>query len=56
MMDWDKIKRLTEENTLYLLLKDQGLSISLDQFKALCDKAKEAAEEAVEHEQKRQEQ
>lgn len=55
-MDWEKIKQMTEQNTLYLLLKEHGLSIGLDQFKVLCDKAKKAAKEAVEQEQKRQEQ
>lgn len=54
-MDWDKIRLMAEQNTLYLLLKDCGLTISLEQFKALCDKAKKAAHEAVEQEQKRQE-
>lgn len=54
-MDWDKIKRMTEQNMLYLLLKEQGLAISLDEFKALCDRAKEAAKEAVEQERKRKE-
>lgn len=53
-MDWEKIKQMTEQNMLYLLLKEQGLAISLDQFKALCDKAKKAAKEAVEQELKRQ--
>ena len=51
-MDSEKIKRLTYENTLYLLLKEQGLAISLDQFKALCDKAKKATDEAIEQEQR----
>lgn len=55
-MDWEKIKQMTEQNMLYLLLKEQGLAISLESFKALCDKAKKAAQEAVEQEQKRQEQ
>lgn len=55
-MDWEKIKQMTEQNMLYLLLKEQGLAISLDQFKALCDKAKKAAKEAVEQELKRKEQ
>lgn len=55
-MDWEKIKQMTEQITLYLLLKDCGLAISLDKFKALCDKAKKAAKEAVEQELKRQEQ
>lgn len=50
-MDWDKIKRMTEQNTLYLLLKEHGLTIGLDQFRVLCDKAKKAAHEAVEQEQ-----
>lgn len=50
-MDWDKIKRMAEQNTLYLLLKEHGLSIGLDQFTSLCDKAKKAAHEAVEQEQ-----
>lgn len=53
-MDWDKIQMMTEQNMLYLLLKDCGLTISLEQFKALCDKAKKAADKAVEQEQKRQ--
>lgn len=55
-MDWDKVKRMTEINTLYLLLKEQGLAIGLEQFKVLCDKAKTAAQEAVEQELKQQEQ
>ena len=55
-MDWDKVKRMTEVNMLYLLLKEHGLSIGLEQFKVLCDKAKTAAEEAVEQELKQQEQ
>lgn len=50
-MDLQKIKRITEENVLYLLLKDLGLAISLDKFKVLCDKAKKAADEAVKQEQ-----
>ena len=50
-MDWNKIERMAEQNTLYLLLKEHGLSIGLDQFTVLCDKAKEAAKEAVEQEQ-----
>ena len=53
-MDWNKVQMMAEQNTLYLLLKDQGLAISLDQFKALCDKAKKAAKEAVEQELKNQ--
>lgn len=55
-MDWEKIKQMTEQNMLYLLLKDCGLAISLEQFKALCEKAKVAADKAVGQEQKRQEQ
>ena len=54
-MDWEKIKQMTEQNMLYLLLKDSGLTISLDEFKALCDKAKKTADKAVEQEQNRQE-
>lgn len=50
-MDWNKIKRMTEVNTLYLLLKEHGLAVGLDQFTSLCDKAKKAAHEAVEQEQ-----
>ena len=50
-MDWNKVQMMAEQNTLYLLLKEQGLAISLDQFKALCDKAKKAAKEVVEQEQ-----
>lgn len=45
---------MTEQNMLYLLLKDCGLTISLDQFRVLCDKAKKAAKEAVEQELKQQ--
>lgn len=45
---------MAEQNMLYLLLKDCGLAISLDEFKALCDKAKKAAHEAVEQELKQQ--
>lgn len=55
-MDWKKIERMTEQNMLYLLLKEHGLAISLDAFVILCDKAKKAAHEAVEQEQKQQEQ
>lgn len=55
-MDLEKIKRQTNENVLYLLLKDCGLAISLEQFKALCDKAEKAADKAVEQELKNQEQ
>lgn len=51
-MDWNKVQMMAEQNTLYLLLKEQGLAISLDQFKALCDKAKKATDEAIEQEQK----
>lgn len=51
-MDWEKIKRTTEVDVLYLLLKEHGLDISLEQFKVLCDKAKTAAQEAVEQEQR----
>jgi len=43
---------MAEQDTLYLLLKEQGLEISLEQFKALCDKAKEAADKAMEQELK----
>lgn len=50
-MDWEKIKRATEVDVLYLLLKEHGLDIGFGQFKALCDKAKKAAQEAVEQEQ-----
>lgn len=47
-MNLEKIKRMTEVNTLYLLLtKEHGLDISLDQFVDLCNRAKEATEEAV---------
>lgn len=55
-MDWEKIKQMTEQNMLYLLLKDSGLTISLDEFRILCVKAKVAADKAVGQEQKRQEQ
>ena len=46
---------MAEQNTLYLMLKEQGLAISFELFNALCDKAKEAAKEAVEQERKQQE-
>ena len=46
-MDWNKVQMMVEQNTLYLLLKEHGLSIGLEQFKVLCDKAKKAAKEAV---------
>lgn len=55
-MDLEKIKRQTNENVLYLLLKECGLAISLEQFKALCGKAEKAADKAVEQELKNQEQ
>jgi hypothetical protein len=51
-MDWEKVQMMAEQNTLYLMLKEQGLAISFELFKALCDKAKEAAKEAVEQEQR----
>ena len=51
-MDWNKVQMMAEQNTLYLLLKDCGLIISLEQFKLLCDKANKAADEAVEQELK----
>lgn len=55
-MDWEKIKQMTEQNMLYLLLKDSGLTISIDEFRILCVKAKVAADKAVGQEQKQQEQ
>lgn len=55
-MDWNKVQMMAEQNMLFLLLKEQGLPNSLDEFRILCIKAKVAADEAVEQEQKRQEQ
>lgn len=51
-MDWNKVQMMAEQNTLFLLLKEQGLPNSLDEFKVLCDKAKKAADKAVGQEQK----